>query len=77
MENGELFPEVPIEVKVVAISETMGGVCAHCGTHLAYGKPVHKLAPTCCQPHQRPHHRGARNGPGNWVCTTCVMQLTA
>jgi hypothetical protein len=72
----EMFPEVPIMVKRVATSETIGGVCDHCGQQLAYGKPVHKLAPHCCGPHRRPHKRGSKNGPGNWVCTTCAKTLT-
>ncbi len=72
----EMFPNVPLIPKRVATSHTIGGRCAHCEMRLAYGRPVHKLAPACCNTHRIPLVVGADNGPGRWVCTTCLEQLT-
>ena len=72
----ELFPDLELIPKKVATSKTVGGKCAHCSRGLKRGKEVHKLAPACCQAHRLPHVPGSVNGPGRWVCTTCLHRLT-
>lgn len=72
----ELFPDVPVVVQVVAISITVGGDCAHCQRPVRRGHGVYKLAPTCCEPHRKPHTQGSKNGPGRWVCGECAALLT-
>ncbi len=71
----QLFPDVPLIPTQVATSWTVGGRCAHCDQRLAYGKPVYKLAPACCEPHRKPYESGSVNGPGRWVCNTCLHKL--
>ena len=51
-----------------------GGPCAHCGDYIAEDEPVFKLAPGCCEKHQR-HTGVGRNGPGRWVCHSCNVTL--
>lgn len=72
----ELFPDLPIMPRKVATAFTVGGRCAHCDKRLARGREVYKVAPACCETHEKPYKPGSLNGQGRWVCTTCLKELT-
>lgn len=52
-----------------------GGPCSHCGENIAVDGEIGKLS-WCCNDHPVLWGTGFKDGPGVWVCKSCVINLT-